>query len=107
MTVGKILELFDSYKSNELCDSVKIGWMSDVEGRILCEIHKMPQDAIVLPNGSEDDLALPESYARVYLLYMAAMTEFVNGNYDAYIKINGEFESALAMYARYYIRNRK
>lgn len=106
MTVGKILELFDSFKSNELCDSVKIGWISDVEGRILCEIHKMPPEAAVLPKGSEDNLTLPESYARVYLLYIAAMAEFVGGNYDAYTKINGEFESALAMYARYYIRNR-
>ena len=106
MTVGKILELFDSFKSNELCDSVKIGWISDVEGRILCEIHNIPFEKVILPKGSEDSLTLPEIYARVYLLYMAAMAEFVNGDYSAYTKINGEFESALAMYARYYIRNR-
>ena len=33
MTVGKILEQFDAVKVNEIGDSVKIGWLSEVEGK--------------------------------------------------------------------------
>ncbi len=107
MTVGKILELIDSMKSNTLSDLVKIGWIADVEGRVLCEIHKISPENAVLPKGSDDVLTLPETYARVYLLYIAAMIEFSNGDYVAFSRINAEFESAIAMYSRWYIRNRR
>lgn len=107
MTVEKILVLADSQTPNELGEEVKIGWICDVEGRILTEIHKMQADKIILPSGGDGELTLPETYARVYLLYISAMIEFSKGNYDAFTRINAEFEKAFCMYARYFIRHRQ
>ena len=106
MTVENVLGFFDSFKSNEIPDFVKIGWLAEIDGRILCEIHKMDKNTVMLPKGSSDALVLPEGYARVYQLYLGAMTELAQGNFDAYKSFRDEFESALATYAKYYIRNR-
>lgn len=107
MTLEKLLTLVDATKQNDLSDEVKIRWVCDVEGRVLSEIHKIDPDEIRLPQNMNDVLAIPECYARVYLLYLSAMIEFSNGNYAAYERINRELESAIAMYARYFIRSRR
>lgn len=106
MTVEKILEQFDAIKSNELSDSVKIGWLADVEGRVLCQMLGRSPEEITLPKGSGDDLTLPESFSRVYLLYLAAMNELYGGDQSAYAAIKREFEEELLSYAKYLIRNR-
>ena len=107
MTVEKILGQFDAFKSNEIEDHVKVAWLCDVEGKILCDVYGLNADDLSLPKGGRDELTWPESYSRVYLLYMAAMTELLKGNMDAYSRIMSEYRSALSSFARYYIRNRK
>jgi hypothetical protein len=39
-------------------------------------------------------------------LYLAAMIEFVAGNYEEYSKLSAEAEAAFTLYAKYCIRNR-
>ena len=107
MTVEKLLELVDSTRSNELCDDVKLRWIADIEGRVLCEIHKIAPKDVKLPLGGDDILTVPDPYADLYLLYMTAMIEFTAGNYAAYSNISREFENSLARYARQVIRTRK
>ena len=106
MTVGKILEAFDDFKNNDFSDQVKIAWIGDVEGRVLCEIHKMSPHEVVLPKGSNDALTVPESYSRVYLLYLSSMAELSLGHNEAYSQLFREFEAALSIYAKHYIRTR-
>lgn len=106
MKVEKILEMADEMKSNTLSDSVKIKWISDVEGKILTEIYKKSPEEIDLPQRSEDSLILPEAYSKVYLLYVLAMMAIAEGDYSAFSKINTEFESAMTSYAKWFIRNR-
>ena len=106
MTVGKILEQFDAVKNNEISDSVKLGWLSEVEGKVLCEIKNLSPDSVAFPNSSCDELSIPESFSRVYLLYLGAMTELAAGNYDAYSHLYKEFEAEMSSYAKFCIRNR-
>jgi hypothetical protein len=107
MTVEKLLELTDATRENTLCDDVKLRWICDVEGRILCEIFGISPEEVKLPVGGDAVLVLPDPYADVYLLYLVAMIEFTAGNYAAYSSIRREFENSLARYARYVIRTRK
>ena len=106
MTVEKILEQFDALKSNQLSDTVKIGWLAEVEGRVLCQILGRSPEDVTLPKGSEDALTLPESFSRVYLLYLAAMTELFGGDHKAYDTIKREFEEEFSSYSKYIIKNR-
>ena len=107
MTVDKLLLLIDGVKKNEQSDEIKICWIADVEGRVLSEIHGIPVEEIALPESNEDVLAVPEAYGRVYLLYVLSMIALAEGDLEAYGQLSKDFESALAMYARYYIRTRR
>ena len=107
MTVEQILALVDGVKKGELNDEIKIRWIGDVDGTVQSEIHGVPAEKIVLPEASDDKLAVPEAYGRVYMLYILAMTALAEGDTAAYRQLSKDYESALAMYARYYIRTRK
>ena len=106
MKVSEILELVDAVKSNELSDSVKIRWLCDVEGRILCEIHKKKPEEIKAIKGSEDILSVPGPYSRLYLFYLAAMIDFSSGDSAAFARSNVAFEKAFEESAKYVLRSR-
>lgn len=106
MTVEQLLTLVDASKPNEQPDEAKIAWIRDVEGRVLSEIHGIPLENIKLPEGNDDILALPEAYTKIYVLYIMAMIEFYSKSYTGYSRFAAEFEAALSMYAKYFIRNR-
>lgn len=106
MKVSDILEDFDDFMDNKFRDFVKIAWIGDVDGRVLSEIHKIAPESIELPKRSDDEVALHEMYKRIYLLYMTAMAKLSAGETQAYSEIFGEFEAALAIYAKNYIRSR-
>ena len=106
MTVEKLLEIVDGTKRNDLCDDIKLRWIGDVEGRVLCEIHGKTPGEVTLPTGGEDILTIPDPYANAYLIYLIAMIEFVAGNYASYSTLCREFENSLERYAKTVIRNR-
>ena len=105
MTVRELLDVIDSTVQNDVDDGMKIKWINDVEGRALCEIHKMPPEQTGTVISEDDELALPDAYSRAYLLFVASMIEFSKGNYGDYGKLTVEFEKALELYAKWYIRN--
>ena len=101
-----MLAIVDAMKPNELCEEVKIRWLCDLEGRVLCEIHKQPPESVKLPESEKSSLTVPDAYSRLYSLYLAAMIEFTAGNYEEYTRLNADAESAFMIYAKHYIRNR-
>ena len=105
MTVREMLDVIDSTVHNEVEDALKVRWIKDVEGRVLCEIGKRPPEELKEVLSEDDVLSVPEAYARVYLLFAVSMIEFSKGNYDGYARLTAEFERALELYARWYIRN--
>ena len=107
MTVEQHLTVVDATIQNKFSDDVKINWIREVDGRVLSELHRVPTDEIKLPESSDDKLALPDSYSRIYLLYIAAMNQFFSGKYTGYSHGLREYESALSMYAKSLIRNRQ
>lgn len=106
MTVENLLATVDAMKPNEICDDVKIRWICDVEGRVLCEIYKQSPESVKLPESDQAELAVPDAYSRLYVLYLAAMIEFTAGNYGEYTRLSADAEAAFTLYAKHYIRNR-
>ncbi len=106
MKVSEILELVDAVKSNDFSDSVKIRWLNDVEGRVLCEINKKKPCEISELKGSEDILSVPAPYSRLYLFYLAAMIDFSKADGAAFSRSNEAFETAFEEYAKYVLRSR-
>ena len=106
MTVRKLLELADGARPNEVSDDVKIGWLGQIEGRVLCEIMGCDPHDAVLPQWDENVLALPDSYAQTYLLHVLAMLSLSEGKSDEYVAFCSERDKLLNSYAKYVIRSR-
>ena len=106
MKVRELLELVDTVKTNSVDDALKTRWIADVEGRVLCELHKADPTQLDLVIGEDYELSVPDAYAKMYVAYLVSMLEFVSGNYEAYGRMRSEYEQAFSMYARYLIRNR-
>ena len=105
MTVREMLDVIDATVPNEADDALKVRWIKDVDGRVLCEICKRSPDELKDVLGEDDELCVPEAYSRVYLLFVVSMIEFSKRNYDGYAKLCTEFEKAFELYGRWYIRN--
>ena len=106
MSAGEILAIVDSIKANKVSDSVKYGWLSDVEGMVQCEIHKSSPDAVKPVISDGDELSVSSPYSNIYTLYLISMIAFAQGDYTGYSRANDEFEKAFRAYAKFCIRNR-
>lgn len=106
MKIGQIISIIDELKENEVNEEIKLFWLNEVEGRIVSEIFKRGTNEIKTLVSLGDELSAPEPYSRLYVLYLEAMLSFSKGDFDAYFKINGEFEKAFSEYSRYVIRSR-
>ena len=106
ITVGEVLESFDALSENDIPDSVKIGWIAELDGKLRCEVLCTPIDEIVAVTGEDDELCAPRVYARVYTLYLAAMTELYGGKEDAYNTVMREYDRAYGEYAKFCLRQR-
>lgn len=106
MTAGEILEIVDAIKENTMPDSVKLRFINEIEGRVLCEIHKKMPNEICDIVSENDELSVPSPYANIYSLYLISMIDFATGNFDGYVRSCAECESAFSEYARFCIRNR-
>lgn len=104
--VREVLEALDAIKPNEIADSVKISWLSDINGKILCEICGFKVDELPNISGEEDCLSVPVPYSRLYLLYLIYMIDFCGGDSSGYEKTKKEFDNAYNEYAKWYIRNK-
>ena len=106
MKISDMLELVDAVKSNEYSDDIKIRWLNDVEGRVLCEICKVKPEEIKEMTSGDDILSVPSPYSRLYLFYLASMIDFSRSDTAAFSRSNEAYESAFNEYAKFVLRNR-
>jgi hypothetical protein len=106
MKISDMLELVDAVKSNEYSDDLKIRWLNEVEGRVLCEIRKVKPEDIKEMTGSDDVLSVPNPYSRLYLFYLASMIDFSRGDAAAFSRSNEAFEAAFTEYAKFVLRSK-
>ena len=107
MTIGELIVSVDSLVSNQVGEAQKYRWINDIEGRVLCEIHRENPKEIKELTYDSDELCVPAPYSGMYSLYLVAMIEFFSGNYDEYTTAIAEFERVFTAYAKYYIRSRR
>ena len=106
MTVEKAIAITDEIKENTQHEETKLAWINEVEGRIFCELLKNDPSDFKPHISIEEELFLPEVYARIYILYLVSMVSFKNSDYEAYSRAMIEYENSFSEYARYLIRNR-
>ena len=107
MTVQQALSYVDSVKPNAFTQDTKLGWLSEIEGKIALEIHLddpedledwLPYEAA--DASEERKVWLP--YTGVYTWWLQAQVDLANGEYDKAQNTMAMFNNAWAEYLRWY-----
>lgn len=108
MTMNQVIEYIDGVKPNVYTDDDKYVWMSRLDGMISVEVH---QDAEPvkhnLPADADKELLVPHPYDDIYGLYVAAMIDFYNKEYNHYNNSVLMFSERLDAYKAWYIRTHR
>lgn len=113
MTILEALLLVDESKPNQVEKRQKIAWLSEVDGRIFCDIietHEKGADAPgVCPRydaetPEETNLLCPDPYSVLYRWYLEAQIDVINQELDKYQNSMAQFNAAYGDYARKYHR---
>jgi len=105
LTIEHILEMADQQRPNAFTPQQKTEWLNALEGRIQTQVwlrnvreiqqYVWPEDA-----GSEPLTAPP--YDDIYLLWLLAMIDQANGEYDRYRNSMAIFNAFYGSYVRWF-----
>ena len=111
MTIEKILAKVDELKPNQYSDNIKIGWISELEGKIYKEMvltHEHEEEDITFSGYTENDmgreLIAEDPYCNVYEDYLYAKIDFKNGETDRYTNSMIMFNADMRAFQNWYNR---
>jgi len=112
MTLTEAIALCDQLRpGNKWDNDLKTRWINELQGRIHVQIHMtalrpMKEYQLEYPKNEGDvdpELDVPTPYDRMYWLYLCAMVDFANGDYEAYNNTYKLFNNVLTDYKIYYL----
>lgn len=105
MTPNKVIEYVDGVKPNVYTDDDKYTWINKLEGIISTEVHDMAEPVNYdMPADADKELLVPSPYDEVYALYIFAMIDFHNREYNNYNNSATMFSDTMEAYKKYYIQ---
>lgn len=106
MNAQDVISRVDRIKPNAFTDEDKLQWIDSLEGMIQAEIYLLRPAEIVRVATLESVLSAPFPYDALYDLYLQAMIDFHNGEYDRYNStyemFNSKWEDFCAWYTTHY-----
>ena len=114
MTIQQAMDKADAMKPNMMLETVKIGFLSEIEGKIHEEIimtHEHTAEEETLPVYDEDtdtstEMLVPAPYDMVYVYWLMAQIDHLNQEMDKYNNDRGLFEDAWGNFADYWNRKK-
>lgn len=108
MKISELLAFVDSTKPNAFPSSTKIAWINEVEGMIWCDVmllsplefneHKYDENT----GEGDTDLLVEVPHSKLYNVYVSAMIDFYNGEYNRYQNSITLFNSYFSEFSRWY-----
>ena len=105
MTMNEVIEYIDGVKPNVYPEEAKYKWINQLEGIICREVHGEESPSYELPDDADKPLVVGHPYDDIYALYVAAMIDFHNREYNNYNNCVLMFTERLNQYKTWYIRN--
>ena len=102
-----VLEMIDSIKPNAFSDEAKTAWINEVEGLVQTEVFLLAVEDVVQykwPENSGATLLAKPPHDKIYWVYLSAMVDFGNGEYDKYQNTMQMFNQFFGEYMRWYAR---
>mgnify|MGYP003304877758 CR=1 FL=1 len=105
MTPNKVIELVDSVKPNSYDEEMKFRWINELEGIVKRQVIQEDEYIPYLyPQEMDRELVVPIPYDNVYCLYVEAMIDYYNKEYQNYNNSVAMFEARFTDYKKDYIR---
>ena len=112
MTLQEALDMADQLKPNMMLESIKIRFISEIEGKIHKEIlmkHEHDDEDETCPTYDSDtsrdtELLVPAPYDMVYVYWLLAQIDHMNMEMDKYNNDRALFENAYREFNDYWTR---
>ena len=104
-TMNSVIEYVDGIKPNAYSDDDKYRWINTLEGMVSREVLSKDMPAYELPKDADKPLLVEEPYSDIYHLYVSAMIDFYNREYNDYNNMILMFQERLEQYKAWVIRN--
>ena len=105
-TMNEVIERVDAVKPNVYPEESKHQWMAKLDGVVSLEVHEMEDPVLYdLPADGDKELLIPYPFDDVYDLYVAAMIDFHNKEYNHYNNSVLMFTERMEQFKAWYIRN--
>ena len=105
MTMNEVIEYVDRVKPNVYSDDDKYKWMNTLDGLVAREVLQENKESYKLPQEADEPLLVEHPYDDIYGLYVCAMIDYHNREYDNYNNAVLMFQERLEQYKAWYIRN--
>ena len=107
MTIQQAMDKADAMKPNMMLETVKIGFLSEIEGKIHEEIimtHEHTAEEETLPvydeyTDTSTEMLVPAPYDMVYVYWLMAQIDHLNQEMDKYNNDRRFFEDARGNFA--------
>ena len=106
-TMNTVIEYVDGVKPNAYSDDDKYRWINTLEGLVSREVFNEDAPSYKLPDDADKTLRVAEPYSDIYHLYVSAMIDFYNREYNDYNNAILMFQERLEQYKAWHIRNSK
>lgn len=104
-TMNSVIEYIDNIKPNVYSDDDKYRWMNSLDGMISIEVMEMDEAVeYKLPDDADMELLVKHPYDDIYALYVAAMIDFYNREYNNYNNSVLMFSERYEAFKKWYIR---
>lgn len=103
-SMNKVIEYVDRVKPNVFTDEDKCIWLNTLEGMVAREVMGEDKPPIAIPDDADKELAVPHPYDDIYFLYVSAMIDFHNREYDSYNNTTLMFKERYEQYKAWYIQ---
>lgn len=111
MTIDQAIARLDDVKFNSWPRELKISWLSELDSKIFLQIIKTHENGVEKFSGYTENtsgdtvLLVPEPFDSVYLRWMEAQVDYLNGEYEKYNSSITMFNVAFAQFENYYHAN--
>ena len=104
-TMNSVIEYVDGVKPNAYSNDDKYRWINALEGLVSREVMHKDAPEYILPDDADTPLLVDSPYDDIYHLYVSAMIDFYNREYNDYNNAILMFQERLEQYKIWQIRN--
>lgn len=106
MTLQQAIDYADGLKPNAFTNDQKINWVNELEGKLQANVYHTKQAEMIRYTTVDGDKELLAAFPhdKMYWMWLGAMIDFANGDYDKYQNSMAMANNAYSEFASYEMR---